>query len=164
MTIASFCYVLRWCKYRNVFEKLLLVGMWNVQLRGSIMGSHMSLFLEFSIQFGGETHCGFSGFQTWWSTDVQKPTGSLCLSFNPPLNLTTVPSSCSYLPGYSFEFTMWGQFLSHFILIHILSSWLRRPVEVGSFWCWQEVWGHGGVCGQPPALTTWTGYAIFKQS
>lgn len=79
-----------------------------------------------------------------------------------PLYLTTVPFSCSYLPGYSSEFITWGQFLSCFILI--LSSWLRQPVEVGSFWCWQEVWGHGGVCGQPPVLTTRIRYALSSKA
>lgn len=45
------------------------------------------------------------------------------------------------------EFIMSGQFLSCSILILIRSSWLRQPVELGSFWWWQEVWGGGGVCG-----------------
>lgn len=47
MTIASFCCVLHWRTYRNVFEKLLLRGMWNVQLRGSIMDSYCLFFWSF---------------------------------------------------------------------------------------------------------------------
>lgn len=48
----------------EMFQELRLGAVWNVQLRGSIVGSHMALFLLFSVQFEGETHCGISEFQT----------------------------------------------------------------------------------------------------
>lgn len=68
MTITSVCYVLHWCKYRNVFEKLLLGGVWNVQLWGSITDSHMSLFLQSSIQFGGFSR--FQNMMKYWCAEA----------------------------------------------------------------------------------------------
>lgn len=102
---------------------------------------YVSFFEEFAIQFGGEAHCGFSGFQTWWNTNQQKPNVSYkCLSFNPLLNFTTVSLSWSQFPAYSFEFIICQQFISTcFVPVLILFSWLRRPVEFGSTRCWQEV-------------------------
>lgn len=101
---------------------------------------YVSLFEEFAIQFGGEAHCGFSGLQTWLHTNQQKKNGSYkCLSFNPPLNFTTVSLSWSHLPAYSFEFVICQQFISScFVPVLILFSdvLLRLALLDADRKCW----------------------------
>lgn len=128
MTITSVCYVLHWCKYRNVWRRLEWEG---CGMRSCEAPSWTPICLCFYGVFYSvwrrDSLCRCSGFQTWWSTEVQKPTGLFKrLSFNPPLNLTTVPFRCSYLPDYFFEFIMRGQFCP------VLSSSPSFPLGSGN--------------------------------